>query len=432
MTTIAELAEIIQTLLTTTADELARKTGFIERQRKVTGSGFAQALIFSFMADAASTRIGVNQTAATIGMVLSTPGLDKRFNGKAVYFLDSLLAEAVRRVVTSAPSTRSLLSRFKGVYVSDSTLVRLPAALRCVFRGSNGDTDATAKVAVQWELAEGALGLWLSDGIVHDQRTGVVAHALPAGALRLNDLGFFNLATFDADNTNGVYFFSRYKIGTRVYTADGQVLDLVAYLRRHGHQPCDVSIQLGVERLPCRLIAHPLSPEQVAKRRHHLREKARRKQQSLSERALTLAAWTLYVTNIPVELLTPDEAPILAATRWQIERLFDLWKTEGCLDETRSQDPLRVCCEFYAKLLTLLIQHWIMVVGCWHRLERSLHQATQVLRKRAFCLLDALTDCTALTRCLQHTAHVMSATCRLSKRAAHPLTFQLWLETAYG
>jgi hypothetical protein len=285
---------------------------------------------------------------------------------------------------------------------------------------------------VQWELAGGALGLWLSDGIVHDQRTGVVAHALPCGALRLNDLGFFNLATFEADHRNGVYFFSRYKVDTLVYTAEGQALDLVAYLRRQRQHPCDVNLQLGAERLPCRLIAHPLPPEQLGKRRHHLREKARRKQQPLSERALTLAGWTLYVTNIPVEMLTPDEALVLGATRWQIERLFDLWKNEGRLDETRSQDPLRVCCEFYAKLLALLIQHWIMVVGCWHRVERSLHQATQVLRKRAFCLLDALTDLTALTRCLQHTAQVLSATCRLSKRSAHPLTFQLWLGDAYA
>ncbi|MBA2714107.1 MAG: transposase [Rubrobacteraceae bacterium] len=31
--------------------------------------------------------------------------------------------------------------------------------------------------------------------------------------------------------------------------------------------------------------------------------------------------------------------------RWQIERLFDLWKQHGHLDKTRSEKPLRVLCE---------------------------------------------------------------------------------------
>lgn len=89
-------------------------------------------------------------------------------------------------------------------------------------------------------------------------------------------------------------------------------------------------------------------------------------------------------------------------------------------------------CEWYAKLLALLIQHWITVVGCWHRLNRSLHRAVQVIRKRAFCLLDALPDLAVLTNCLARTAAILAHTCRLSKRAAHPLTFQGWLELAYA
>jgi hypothetical protein len=405
----------------------------VERERTVTGSGFAQALVFSFMANPAATRAAVNQTAANAGMVLSTPGLDKRFNAKAAYFLDSLLAEAVQQVVTAVSASESILSRFNGVYVSDSTLVALPEALALVFQGSNGAADAAAKVALQWELNRGGMGLWLSEGTRHDQRTGVVMPALPPGTLRLNDLGFFNLATFAADSRAGVYFFSRYKVGTCVYRPDGKELDLAHYLHRQRQQACELAIQLGAEeRLACRLIALPGTAEQVRKRRKRLRDSARRKQQPLRERALALAAWTLYVTNIPVAMLPLADAPILGGTRWQIECLFDRWKNEGHLDETRSHDPHRVWCEFYAKLLALLIQHWIMMVGCWHRLDRSLHQATQVIRKRAFCLLDALTDLPALTCALQKTAHIMAQTCYLSKRSAHPLTFQRWLEVAHG
>jgi hypothetical protein len=61
-----------------------------------------------------------------------------------------------------------------------------------------------------------------------------------------------------------------------------------------------------------------------------------------------------------------------------------------------------------------------------------LHQAAQVIHKRAFCLLDALNDLAALIACLDKTAQVMADCCYLSKRAAQPLTFQRWLEGDYA
>lgn len=423
MTTITELSEVIQELLTTQADELARKTGFVQRQRKVSGSGFAQALIFGFMSNPSCTRAEVNEMASTAGMVLSTPGLDKRFNGKAAYFLDQLLGEAVKAVIYSQQATRSLLTRFQGVYVGDSTLVGLPQALASVFAGNNGETDAAVKVAVQWELSQGQLGLWLSNGLVHDQQTGIVAHTLPAGALQLNDLGFFNLQTFAQLEANGVYYFSRYKVGTLVYQADGQPLDLAAWLNGHT-LACELNIQLGAIGLPCRLLALPVPPDQLDNRQHRLKEIARKKQQPTSQRSLALANWSVYITNIPPTRLALSEAPVLGATRWQIECLFDLWKNEGQLDKTRSTDPHRVLCEFYAKLLALLLQHWMMVVGCWQHLNRSLHRAAQVLRQRAVTFVDALADKRLLTPILDRATLIMAQTCRRSKRRASPATFQ--------
>lgn len=397
----------------------------------MTGAGFAQAVVFSFMGNPASTRAEVKQAAVSAGMGVSTPGLDKRFNAKGAYFLDSLLAEALNVVVRSVPVTPSILARFNGVYVGDSSVVELPEELATVFRGNNGATDAAAKVAVQWDMLSGGLGLWLSAGTVHDQRTGVVAHELPPGALRLQDLGFFNLATFAADSARGVYFLSRYKVGTLVYSSAGQRLDLLSVLPRQRQHALELTIHLGQTRLPCRLLALPVPPAQVAQRRHRLRERARRKQQPLSSRALALTGWTLYVTNIPPERLSLADAPRLACTRWQIECLFNLWKTQGHLDQSRSHDPCRVWCEFYAKLLALLIQHWVMVVGCWQHLNRSLYQATRLIRQRAFCLLDALPDLPTLIQCLTHTATALAQACQLSKRAAQPLTFQRWLEAVY-
>jgi len=78
--------------------------------------------------------------------------------------------------------------------------------------------------------------------------------------VRLNDLGFFNLATFAEDQRNRVYDFSHYKVGTLVYTADWAPLDLVKYLKHQGQRGCDLDVQLGAKRLPCRLLALPVPP----------------------------------------------------------------------------------------------------------------------------------------------------------------------------
>lgn len=87
-------------------------------------------------------------------MLLSTPGLDKRFTACAAYFLDRLLVQAVQTVITSPTRTQSVLARFEGVYVGDSTVVALPA-LAPIFQGSNDEQDAAVKVSVEWEVERG-------------------------------------------------------------------------------------------------------------------------------------------------------------------------------------------------------------------------------------------------------------------------------------
>ncbi len=90
----------------------------------------------------------------------------------------------------------------------------------------------------------------------------------------------------------------------------------------------------------------------------------------MSAERLELAGWNCLITNAPPEMLSVQEAPVLMRARWQIERLFDLCKQHGHLDKSRSEKPWRVLCEVYAKLLGLLIQHWVILGGggWWRRL----------------------------------------------------------------
>ncbi len=41
---------------------------------------------------------------------------------------------------------------------------------------------------------------------------------------------------------------------------------------------------------------------------------------------------------------------------------------------------MRILCEIYAKLLGMVIQHWLMIVGCWQEPHRSLVKASLVVK----------------------------------------------------
>ena len=100
------------------------------------------------------------------------------------------------------------------------------------------------------------------------------------------------------------------------------------------------------------------------------------------------------------------------------------------IDDWRSKRPLRILCELYAKLLVMVIQHWILLSGCWQHPSRSLHKAAQTIRKHAIHLAVALSSgrLRRLREALETIQRCLSSGCRLNKRKTNPNTYQLLLQ----
>src|SRR5436305_10471962 len=98
-------------------------------------------------------------------------------------------------------------------------------------------------------------------------------------------------------------------------------------------------------------------PDDVAKKRkERIRETTQKNGDVPSKEILKLAHWTIVITNIPRKRASYSEILVLLRLRWQIERLFRLWKEDAKIDEWRSKTPYRILCEFYATMCAMIIQ----------------------------------------------------------------------------
>src|SRR5690348_275236 len=330
MTTIADLTQTLQTLFTTTAETLARRSGFVQRTSKLTGALFAQTLVFGWLANPHAALEALAQTAAAVGVGISAQGLDQRLGEAAAAFLDELLRAAVHSVIAAEPLAIPLLARFSAVVLCDSSTITLPQALAPWWPGCTPGT-AAMKQHVRYDLCTGHLtGPLLHDGRTSDRRTPVQTAPLPRGALRLADLGFFTLEVFAQMSQAGVFWLSRLLSGTALYTLDATRWEVLALLQAQQSATVDLPILLGAQHhLSARLLAVRLPPEMAAQRRHRLRERAREKGETPSATALAWCAWFILVTNVPPAQLSLREALVLLRARWQVELLFKLWKSHG-------------------------------------------------------------------------------------------------------
>src|SRR4051812_30813358 len=114
MTHLTELARTMQDLLTTQADRLASRCGFVKRKRKVTGATSPQPVASPAMADSDAPKSRSQVIAAAVGLNVSRQALDQRFDARGADFLRELLRVAVAEMVAT-PVALPLLRRFTAV-----------------------------------------------------------------------------------------------------------------------------------------------------------------------------------------------------------------------------------------------------------------------------------------------------------------------------
>jgi hypothetical protein len=340
-------------------EEMARKTGFVERLSPLTGVRF----LLTFTTGLLNTPDGtLAQLAAflgaTCGTAVSPQAVDERINSMAREFVGMCLRRALKMAAAIPHGAGDILERFDHVYVIDSTNFELRPALAPYFRGNGGGASAASmRIQFVFDYRTGTMHVEIGDVRLSDTATLarlVEAQVLPMDGvcLFLADLGYFKATTFASIRTHpGHHFLSKLQFGVRLANRDGTDLDLQSLLRKAPDQ-FDLTVMMG--QTLCRLVGKRLPDEVVNRRIRKANEASQSKSRQISDLYRLFLHYALFVTSLPAEY-GMAQLFALYRIRWQVELAFKVWKSILAIHRIRSAKKERVLCEVYGKLIVAVL-----------------------------------------------------------------------------
>lgn len=453
MSTVSQTSREIEWILDDYPRQIERRVGFVKRRTvQLDGSRFVRTLVFGWMHEAEASYSQLTAVTNSLGRAVSPQAVEQRFSAASVTLLKAVLQEAGRYLLTSQCAVPDLLARFQGVYLQDGSVISLPDDFAERYPGAGGSSPqagrSSLRLQVRWDISQGGIdGLWVQAGREAEGKGEAQNLALPKGSLFIGDNTYLSLPEVREREAQGGYWLMPAKATTILFDEEGVRFDLISFVQRRGQAGfLDCAVQVGVtDRHPCRLIAIRREGQEAKERRRytpkhrkgvqHCRpgqkkypqgQKRRTRDQRLkcSQARKRLGAWVVLLTNVPAQQANREELLVLMRVRWQEELLWKLWKQYAKIDTWRSEKSSRIETELYAKLLGVLIEHWLTILGCWHDPKRSLRKAQQVCQWMCNGMSLALRGRLELEVVIQDLVDAMQQGCRVDARRKKPSTYQ--------
>lgn len=429
MTIFTRTAARLQACLTTHAQKIGEEHQLVRRQRQFTAASLLATFVLGFLQHPQPTWEQLAFLARQLQAHVTPQAVFARVAPALRDSLQQLWLSLLQEIFVAAPRDTPLLRKFTHVLIGDSTTIPLSAALAEEFPGCGGAHDhgrAAMKLQVVWDWLSGQW--WHVSCEVGKENDSTSLERMPtppAGALMVFDLGYFSLARFERWQEAQIHWISRGISDLLVWVNEASC-DLHAWLEKQPPGLVDCWVEVGAQRLPCRLLALRAPREVAARRRRQAHEKARKKGRQPTARHLATCDWTVYLTSCAEDLLAWQEVVVLYRLRWQIELLFKLWKSHGHVAAHRSTEPVRQLVELYARLIALLLQHWLVLTTCWPDPALSLVKATNLIREQTPQLVAALQGQLDLAGLLSNWSDwLRSGLARVSRRCSSPSNAQL-------
>lgn len=387
-----------------TAEKLDEEAKFVRRQSKLTAKVFVEALVLGCLSNPMITLEGICQLLNERGVSITKQGLDQRFTPQASALLENLFAEALKQFKTERMPVIELLKPFSSVKLQDSSSISLPESMKEIYTGFGGRaSEAGLKIQVMFDYMEGQIeSVSVTDARRNDQSFNEYLSKIEKGALYLQDLGYFNLEALKTMQDSGAYFISRYLNQTLVQNKDGTKVDLLRLLKKSG-ESVSRSVKLGKDgETEVRLIGQRVSKEVYMKRLSEIKKRAEKSGRKIMPLTKELAKWSIFITNVAKNILKDKQIYLVYSLRWQIELLFKLCKSESGIDKISSKNPDRVRCEFFAKLISIIMLLYMCFPVRWgNDQEISFRKAYKLLRGCFFDFLRSLSSAYKMLKFLE-------------------------------
>ncbi len=287
MMSVSQFEEALREIMGPQANELAKKTGFVRRERKegVTGSNFVQTLVFGWLSKGDATLGQLTQMAQNCDLEITESGLSQRFTKEAAEFLWKIGEKVTSYAMKTEAADIPVLKRFQAVILEDSTVISLPPELEEVWEGCGGSTGASKaalKMHVRWDIKSGELqGPRFTDGKVHNSKGPFQDIPVPGGSLYVADLAYFFLSRIKQwrkrdEEGKRRYGVTRFNTQCNLYTHSGHKFDLRGLLPRQPGKVIEHGVVVGKQdHLSARLLMICLSDEVTKKRQEKIEKEAK-------------------------------------------------------------------------------------------------------------------------------------------------------------
>lgn len=391
---LTKICNTVMRFFNETVNKLDESIKFVKRTSKINTKLFVDILITGCLSDTMVSLEGMCKLAKERGVKITKQALHQRFNPEAIALMHHLFQESLKQYKTENHDVIDLLKPFSLVQMVDSTGVSLPSKLKNLFKGCGGSgSEAGLKLQVLWDYLKGQVKeVTITEGCKNDVSFSGHLNQIEQRGLYLQDLGYFKLDTFATIQAKNAYFISRYLNQTKIFNEMSEPINLLQELRKAGTSFVkNVLLDRRKKKLAVRLIAFHLSDLETEERIRKLKRNAQKNGRIPKEETLELACWSIYITNVPKQMLNDEQVHLVYSLRWQIELFFKLCKGEAGIDKVGGKNPDRILCEIYAKLICIVISLYFCFPLRWKaNLEISFQKAYRILRLKAANFFKAL------------------------------------------
>ena len=353
--------------------ELCKKYQFIKRSTsKLNGQEFIKAMIIPSKGSSTDSLKGLCKRLLTFNdeSQLSSQALCKRINSPAACalmkgVLNQLLIKVHEQITYFCPKLAEGIKGFNRILVEDSSIIVLNEKLEAKYKGTNrGGCSGKAQVKIDLitDISKGILiDAQLFRGNEPDRSFAErILNIIKEGDLIIRDLGYFTINAFQKISEANAYFLSRLLPGVLFFLNkdDKDPLDIGTYLKQKVFQKQNIiSLKgfLGKDKVSIRLIMYRNSEDVMNKRLREANIVAKSKGRTMSKSKRLSLHFSMFITNIPEEMLSDEVIGTIYRLRWEVELIFKRWKCQLEIDYLKGINENRINCLIWSRLCMIII-----------------------------------------------------------------------------